>query len=173
MQSTDEVYAEFTHLLATKGFLDEIALEFRIDRSDLVNEIYVLLPRQSSRFAEAANPDAYLATTARNVARTIKRKERRFESLHSLHREIDTCRASDSSCWQSEIETQEAVEVCQAAVARLPEPYRDAARACFLDGVSPRKYAEHRNVAFECVRVRLRRAKAMLKRDAVLVHSFC
>ena len=172
MPKTNDQFVDFTVSLSQKNFLGHVAREFHIDRLDLLNEICMLFPGRESRFVGAMDPDAYLARTARNVAKTLRRKNLRFRNRHCSLGENDSVCCGNSFDAPSEFEKQEAIESCRAAVARLPESYRDVIVACFLEGQSPREYSRLRNIAYENVRVMLRRAKSMLRRDAALVQSF-
>ncbi|MEQ1825815.1 MAG: sigma-70 family RNA polymerase sigma factor [Pirellula sp.] len=170
MTKTNDHYADLPLSLSQKNFLADVARKFRIDRLELLNEICMLFPGRESRFVGAT--DAYLAGTARNVAKNLLRKNHRFRKRHLSLGENESIIGSNSSDAPSEFEIQDAIESCRAAVSRLPATYRDVIVACCLEGQSPREYSRLRNIAYENVRVTLRRAKSMLRRDAALVQAF-
>ena len=159
MPNPHDNFVDFTEMLSNTDFIGHVAKGVRIGRLDLMSEICLRFPGSESRFVAAINPDAYLARTARNIAKTLYRKDCRFRDRHCSLAECDSV-GSESSVAQNEFEKREARALLRAAVARLPEPYRNALVACLLDGQSPREYASLRSIAYENVRVMLRRAKS-------------
>ncbi|MHC4472907.1 MAG: sigma-70 family RNA polymerase sigma factor, partial [Planctomycetota bacterium] len=126
----------------------------RVD--DVVQETWVAALRSRPRHPEAAR--SWLAGIARNVARTLLRRDR---SRSRREHRVEPPRGIPSP---EEIQAQEEIrrKVLTELLA-LDEPYRSALILRYYEDLPPREIAEHLGVPVETARTRVRRGLERLR----------
>ncbi len=165
---TSPAMTDFTKRIAKNEAVGRLASRFRIDRFELLSEIYFSFLSRPNAFLDSDDATAYVARVARNAAVTLVRRGRRFVKLRNRVdenqlEEVVSNRDSVSTLEQSEVST-----VCRSAIDSLPSPFGEIAQACLMEGLSVSQFAIVHNINLECAKTRRRRAKSMLKQDTSL-----
>ncbi len=146
--------------------------------ADVVQETFLAVIRGDAKFdpARGAAP-AFLFGIARNHVRRLQVKESRFVPLPDLDIESITARSNGNGngngshaatsvggieTEQVDLSRDEIVQRLRAAVARLPEHYREAVTLCDLQGKSYEQAAALLDCPIGTVRSRLNRARDLL-----------
>ena len=132
---------------------------------EVTQEVFLELLRKGSRYREERGElVAFVFGIARNLVRRIERRERPYASLpagDALER-LSANFVEDGEAVSGAMIRSEVVERVQAAVASLPDHYRQAVVLCDLCEVSYAEAASQLNCAVGTVRSRLNRGHALL-----------
>jgi RNA polymerase sigma-70 factor (ECF subfamily) len=121
---------------------------------DVVQEVFLTLMRNLGRYdPDRAALSTYLYGVARNVARSLGRKERRFVELAPT---ADMFAADDPA---ADLLEQQRVQVLRAAIRALPVKFREVIVLCDLHEVDYAQTASILGVPIGTVRSRLSRAR--------------
>jgi RNA polymerase sigma-70 factor (ECF subfamily) len=137
---------------------------------DITQEVFLRVHLHRLRYRPGGRFSAWLFTIAANLAKNEIRSRVRHRGTMSLDQltevsgdaelvELD--RAESPEHWAEQAELQEAVA---AAVAELPDPYREAVVLRDLNGMSYEEIAEILGVPGGTVRSRINRARHLLKK---------
>lgn len=153
---------------------------FRVARSilgdsaeaeDVLQDAYLRAFRAMPRFEGRSRLSTWLLHIVVNAARTRARRNGRLEGLESVT--DDDGQVADSRAWLSEgrqdpertAGSRELRALLSDAVARLPESLRTVFVLRCVEGMDVAETADSLDLSHEAVRVRLHRARAMLRGD--------
>lgn len=141
----------------------------RAAAEEATQEVFVILLRKGGCY-DAAHGDlgAFVFGLARNIVRQVERRERAYRSRHDDVTE-DTA-ATPEAITGNLILDQRAASV-RAAIATLPEHYRQAVVLCDLCELSYADAAARLDCAVGTIRSRLNRGHAMLAQKLKLLRS--
>ena len=162
----DVVHAEFNARLF--NFLSRLCRR-RDVAEDLLEETWLRLVTHASRLTDDTRLGPWLFTVARNVyvshCRSRSREDSQPGSLLSLWPAADPSPFDETAAKQLE-------KRLDAALAKLPQSYRDVLQLVSVDGLRPAEAAEVCGVTPETMRQRLSRARARLW-ESVIVGFVC
>lgn len=141
------------------------------DAADLTQETFLRVYKGLRSFRGEANIYTWIYQIALNICRTMLSQKKRMPSLVSLDQKMET----DDSELETEIpdetmaphilvEGMNLQEAVQKAVESLPLSYREVIVLHDLQGFSYEEIAQMLNTTEQTVRVRLHRARKMLRK---------
>jgi RNA polymerase sigma-70 factor (ECF subfamily) len=137
----------------------------RMVAEEVVQEVFVLLLKEGGNYRESrGDVGAFAFGIARNFVRRIERRERKYEpmpsddSVAALGRDMIS---RPESIAEALMRNEETAQV-QAAIASLPDHYRQAVVLCDLCELSYEQAANRLDCAVGTIRSRLSRAHAIL-----------
>lgn len=137
----------------------------RTAAEEVTQEVFISLLNQGSHYREdRGDVGAFAFGIARNFVHRIGRRERPYQPLpedDSLERQSGTL-SSDSQSLTGQMIRNERSERVQAAIASLPDHYRQAVVLCDLCELSYEEAASKLRCAVGTIRSRLNRAHALL-----------
>lgn len=128
------------------------------ESEDLMQETFLSVYRHIGNIDEKSIK-AYLATTAMNKSRDYLRKNKRYTT-------VPLEEAGDVSTQDNAAElaiNDEIMMKLKIIISSLKEPYREIAKAYYLDGIPLTVYAKHKNIKPKTAQTRLRRAREKIK----------
>lgn len=137
----------------------------KVDAEEVTQEVFITLLKESHNYRQdRGDLAAFVFGIARNFVRRIERRERPYEPLPE-----DTALAtlsgkliSDSDALPARMIRTEVAARVQAAVASLPDHYRQVVVLCDLCEVSYAEAASRLRCAIGTIRSRLSRAHSLL-----------
>lgn len=138
------------------------------DAEDAVQEVFVRVLRSRHRLRDVADPKAYLARTAWNVALDLRRRHKEVSIDATADDEgspaavIGELHASGASLEQIASDRQ-MMRFVEAAIAELPADLRDAIRLATIEELSAAEAGAVLGVAEATVRTRVFRARQILR----------
>jgi RNA polymerase sigma-70 factor, ECF subfamily len=135
-----------------------------LEAEDVLQDTYVRAFEHLWQFAGAAKFSTWLTKIAVNEALSRLRRRRRFQALDESY-EIDlSARGPSRTPGPEEKAVQEqTTRLLEAAVDGLPEPYRCVFVMRAINGMTTAETAECLNLTDENVKIRMHRARAMLR----------
>jgi len=137
----------------------------RVVAEEVVQEVFIQLLKEGNGYREERGElSAFAFGIARNFVRRIERRERPYEpipadeSLESLQSNL----TSQPDALAGQMVRNEIATRVQAAIATLPDHYRQAVVLCDLCELSYEEAAQRLRCAVGTVRSRLHRAHALL-----------
>lgn len=135
-----------------------IALVGSQGADDLEQEVWLGALRRPAR--RLIDPQAWLATIARNAARKGHRGDSRRDARERAVAGPTSAPGVDELAQRAELERE-----LSARVLALPEPYRSTLLLRWYEGLPPRAIAARTATAPDTVRSRLQRGQELLRRD--------
>lgn len=132
---------------------------------EVVQEVFIQLLNQGGRYREEyGEVGAFAFGMARNFIRRIQRRERPYEPIPA---EVSTAKlppslVSEPESLARELMRSEVTARVQAAIASLPDHYRQAVVLCDLCELSYQQAASRLHCAVGTIRSRLNRAHTIL-----------
>jgi len=139
---------------------------------EVTQEVFISLLRDAGRYSEALGDLAGFAFgIARNLVRRIGRRERAFRPLPDIEtlENLPAGLVSEPDDVPRQLVRAEAIESVRAAIASLPEHYRQAVVLCDLCEISYAEAASRLECAVGTVRSRLNRGHALLAQKLKLL----
>lgn len=139
------------------------------DAEDVVQQAYINAFEHLDQFEARSKFSTWLTKIAINAALARSRQYRRFKELDADNRPdqaITLLKSSEPSPEQQAME-QEIRSVLEAAIDTLPETYRCVFVLRAIEGMTTPQTAECLEVSQETVKIRLHRARALLRRELV------
>lgn len=133
----------------------------RVQAEDIVSRAFQIAWAKRETFRGEALPSTWIEAIARNEARDVIRREEAART-DSLDR-VDSREISSSQLVAEELENQEDQRRLQKALGRLPDLYRRALTARFIEGLSNRETAGRERVPPGTVLSRISKAKQLLR----------
>jgi len=137
----------------------------RTAAEEVTQEVFILLLKDGGNYREErGDVGAFAFGIARNFVRRIERRERAYEPLpadDALGR-LSCDLVSDAESLASRMVRNEVVERVQAAIASLPDHYRQSVVLCDLCELSYEEAATRLRCAVGTIRSRLNRAHSLL-----------
>ena len=136
----------------------------RMVAEEVVQEVFILLLNEGGSYRESrGDVGAFSFGIARNLVRRIERRERKYEPIPTS----DSMMApegliSEAESVSRELMRNEVTAQVQAAIASLPDHYRQAVVLCDLCELSYEQAASRLDCAVGTIRSRLNRAHAIL-----------
>jgi RNA polymerase sigma-70 factor, ECF subfamily len=132
---------------------------------EVTQEVFIALLENGQRYREAqGNVAAFAFGIARNFVRRMERRERAYQPLpaEETMERLPGRRASEPEILPEQLIRGEVVESVRAAIASLPEHYRQVVVLCDLCELSYEQAASRLECAVGTVRSRLSRGHALL-----------
>ena len=132
---------------------------------EVTQEVFISLLRDGWRYRETQGEvGAFAYGIARNLVRRIERRERAYQPLPSEEtlEKLSGSRVSGSEGLPGQVIRGELVESVRAAIASLPEHYRQVVVLCDLCELSYAEAASRLACAVGTIRSRLNRGHALL-----------
>jgi RNA polymerase sigma-70 factor, ECF subfamily len=132
---------------------------------DVTQEVFVVLLREGRKYrADRGDLAAFVFGIARNLARRAERRERSFEPIpcDSALEALSGHLMATSESPAGQILRKDLTAQVQAAVASLPDHYRQVVVLCDLCELSYEEAASRLKCALGTIRSRLNRAHALL-----------
>jgi RNA polymerase sigma-70 factor, ECF subfamily len=137
----------------------------RTAAEEVTQEVFILLLKDGGNYREErGDVGAFAFGIARNFVRRIERRERAYEPLpadDALGRHSSDL-VSEAESLASRMVRNEVVDRVQAAIATLPDHYRQAVVLCDLCELSYEEAATRLRCAVGTIRSRLNRAHSLL-----------
>jgi RNA polymerase sigma-70 factor, ECF subfamily len=137
----------------------------RTAAEEVTQEVFILLLKDGGNYREErGDVGAFAFGIARNFVRRIERRERAYEPLpadDALDR-LSSDLVSEAESLASRMVRNEVVDRVQAAIATLPDHYRQAVVLCDLCELSYEEAATRLRCAVGTIRSRLNRAHSLL-----------
>ena len=137
----------------------------RTAAEEVTQEVFILLLKEGGNYREdRGDLGAFAFGIARNFVRRIERRERAYEPLPTddvlarLSRDL----VSEAESLATRMVRNEVVERVQAAIASLPDHYRQPVVLCDLCEMSYEEAASRLRCAVGTIRSRLNRAHSLL-----------
>ena len=137
----------------------------RTAAEEVTQEVFILLLKEGGNYREdRGDLGAFAFGKARNFVRRIERRERAYEPLPTddvlarLSRDL----VSEAESLATRMVRNEVVERVQAAIASLPDHYRQPVVLCDLCEMSYEEAASRLRCAVGTIRSRLNRAHSLL-----------
>ena len=136
----------------------------RIVAEEVVQEVFILLLKEGTSYrASRGDVGAFAFGIARNFVRRIERRERKYEPIPSDDSAMELGGViSQAESVSQELMRNEVTAQVQAAIASLPDHYRQAVVLCDLCELSYEQAATRLDCAVGTIRSRLNRAHAIL-----------
>jgi len=138
---------------------------FRTAAEEVTQEVFLTLLKEGGNYHEdRGEVGAFVFGIARNVVRRLERRERAFEPLPEDDR-LDNPAASvtgERESLAAQVARNQVTERVQAAIASLPDHYRQPVVLCDLCELSYQEAAARLGCAVGTVRSRLNRAHRLL-----------
>jgi RNA polymerase sigma factor (sigma-70 family) len=125
---------------------------------DAVQETWVRAVQRPPRHEDAVG--GWLATILHNVARKLRRSERRRLRREAMAAQL---RANEVEDHSTALAREELVHRLVAAVTSLDAPFREAIWQRYFEGLAPREIATARGVPLATVKSRLQRGLGLLR----------
>jgi RNA polymerase sigma-70 factor, ECF subfamily len=137
-----------------------------LEAEDVLQDTYVRAFEHLGQFAGAAKFSTWLTKIAINEALSRLRGRRRFQALDESD-EIGVSARGPSRAPgpEEEVVQEQTARLLEAAVDGLPEPYRCVFVMRAVNGMTTSETAECLNLTEENVKIRMHRARAMLRRQ--------
>ncbi len=149
------------------GFLYKIGRSYSLthhDTEDLMQETYVSAFFSLSKFENRSSFKTWLARIMLNQCYRKKQKAAsRYETAEEIHPENSSRMSSNQRNTEKVILNKELGRVLENALVHIPDDYRVVFTLRELNGLSVAETAEAFNISESNVKVRLNRAKAMLR----------
>lgn len=132
---------------------------------EVVQEVFIQLLKQGARYREECGEvGAFAFGMARNFIRRIQRRERPYEPIpaEASMAKLPASLVSEPESLARELMRSEVTAHVQAAIASLPDHYRQAVVLCDLCELSYQQAASRLQCAVGTIRSRLNRAHAIL-----------
>jgi len=132
---------------------------------EVIQEVFISLLKEARRYRpERGDLAAFSFGIARNFLRRIERRERPYQCFPqgSAFETLSSKLISDSDALPAQIIRTELAERVQAAVASLPDHYRQVVVLCDLCELSYAEAGQRLRCAIGTIRSRLNRAHALL-----------
>lgn len=130
---------------------------------EVLQEAFIALLREAGKYRPSRGDLAAFAFgIARNLVRRLERRERNFEPLTAADEIENVALTISESALPAELIRNETIERVQAAVASLPDHYRQVVVLCDLCEFSYADAAARLDCAIGTVRSRLNRAHGLL-----------
>jgi RNA polymerase sigma-70 factor (ECF subfamily) len=139
---------------------------------EVTQEVFISLLRDSGRYSEALGDVAGFAFgIARNLVRRIGRRERAYRPLPGTEtlEELPASLISGTESVPGQLLRRELIDNVRAAIASLPEHYRQVVVLCDLCELSYAEAASRLGCAVGTIRSRLNRAHALLAQKLKLL----
>jgi len=136
----------------------------RVVAEEVVQEVFILLLKEGGSYRESrGDVGAFAFGIARNFVRRIERRERKYEPIPADDSMTSPdVLISEADSVSQELMRNEVTEQVQAAIASLPDLYRQAVVLCDLCELSYEQAASRLDCAVGTIRSRLNRAHAIL-----------
>ncbi|MGA7294304.1 MAG: RNA polymerase sigma factor [Terriglobales bacterium] len=137
----------------------------KVNAEEVTQEVFITLLKESHNYRQdRGGLAAFAFGIARNFVRRIERRERRYEALpeDTTLVTLSGKLISESDALPAQMIRTELVEGVQAAVASLPDHYRQVVVLCDLCEFSYVEAASRLHCAVGTIRSRLSRAHALL-----------
>jgi RNA polymerase sigma-70 factor (ECF subfamily) len=136
----------------------------RVVAEEVVQEVFILLLKEGGSYRESrGDVGAFAFGIARNFVRRIERRERKYEPIPADDSMTSPdVLISEADSVSQELMRNEVTEQVQAAIASLPDHYRQAVVLCDLCELSYEQAASRLDCAVGTIRSRLNRAHAIL-----------
>jgi RNA polymerase sigma-70 factor, ECF subfamily len=134
---------------------------------EVTQEVFICLLKEGHKYrASLGDVGAFAFGIARNFIRRIERRERAYQPLppNQVLENLSGNPISESDALSREIIRSELVGHVQAAVASLPDHYRQAVVLCDLSEISYADAASRLHCSIGTIRSRLNRAHTLLAR---------
>jgi len=133
----------------------------RTAADEATQEVFITLLRKGQRYdAEQGDLGAFTFGLARNIVRRLERRERINRAL--FHPNAEQEKISAPEVLTSNLLRDERVALVRAAIAKLPEHYRQAVVLCDLCELSYAEAAAKLECSLGTVRSRLNRGRTLL-----------
>jgi len=132
---------------------------------EVTQEVFILLLKEGGNYREdRGDVGAFAFGIARNLVRRIERRERAYEPLpgDDALSELSGNLVSERESLASRMVRDERAQQVQAAIASLPDHYRQAVVLCDLCELSYEEAATRLGCAVGTIRSRLNRAHSLL-----------
>ncbi|HEY4313112.1 MAG TPA: RNA polymerase sigma factor [Pirellulales bacterium] len=127
---------------------------------DVTQSVFLAAWRRRAQFRHEARLWTYLATITVNTCRSLQRRRWLEQSVRKWIAPLK--RQADGPSYQ-QLMVNEKSELVRAAVARLPQTYREAVVLRYLEGMSIREVASLLGIKRNAVEARLSRARKLLE----------
>lgn len=138
---------------------------------EVTQEVFIALLENGKRYRETqGNAAAFVFGMARNFVRRVERRERPYQPLPADEtvEKLSARLASEPEILPEQMIRGEQVESVRAAIASLPEHYRQVVVLCDLCEVSYAEAASQLQCAVGTIRSRLNRGHALLSQKLKL-----
>ena len=131
---------------------------------DVTQEVFILLLKEGGNYrADLGDVGAFVFGIARNLVRRRERRERAYQALpHDGAETLSRTLVSEGEALTGRVIRNQLAERVQAAVASLPDHYRQVVVLCDLCELSYAEAAGRLQCAVGTIRSRLNRAHALL-----------
>jgi RNA polymerase sigma-70 factor (ECF subfamily) len=145
---------------------------FRVARSilsedaeaeDVVQQVYVSVYLNASQYAGRASLATWLTRITINEALSRNRSKQRRDAVESVEELLNRQRGTNLGSPEDQASRREMAGMLEAAVDALPESYRIVFVLRAVEGLRSSEVASCLDVSEEVVRVRLHRARALLR----------
>lgn len=146
----------------------------KVNAEEVTQEVFITLLKESHNYRQdRGDVAAFAFGIARNFVRRIERRERPYESLpeDSALPTLSGKLISESDALPAQMIRTELAGRVQAAVASLPDHYRQVVVLCDLCELSYAEAASRLRCAIGTIRSRLSRAHALLGEKLSPLHS--
>ena len=136
----------------------------RVVAEEVVQEVFILMLKEGGSYRESrGDVGAFAFGIARNFVRRIERRERKYEPIPADDSMTSPeVLISEADSVSQELMRNEVTAQVQAAIASLPDHYRQAVVLCDLCELSYEQAASRLDCAVGTIRSRLNRAHAIL-----------
>jgi len=136
----------------------------RVVAEEVVQEVFILLLKEGGSYRESrGDVGAFAFGITRNFVRRIERRERKYEPIPADDSMTSPdVLISEADSVSQELMRNEVTAQVQAAIASLPDHYRQAVVLCDLCELSYEQAASRLDCAVGTIRSRLNRAHAIL-----------
>jgi len=132
------------------------------DVEDVMQQVYMRAYFKQGGYAGQASAETWLTRITINAALAHRRTRRRWESYERIEGHADQLRGTGLTPEEG-VALRELSELVGAALQALPAEYRVAAILREVEGMSGDETAQFLGVSAQLVRVRLFRARALLR----------
>lgn len=144
----------------------------RTAAEEVLQEVFMALLRQGDNYHEQqGDVGGFAFGIAKNIVRRIRRRERGYESLVRVERTDQTNAISEADSLTAQAIRNERVERVQAAIASLPDHYRQVVVLCDLCELSYTEAAARLRCSVGTIRSRLNRGHTLLAKKLKLLHK--
>jgi RNA polymerase sigma-70 factor, ECF subfamily len=135
----------------------------RTAAEEVLQEVFMALLREADNYREQQGEvSGFAFGIAKNIVRRIRRRERAYESLAGVEPTSQINSVSEADSLTAQAVRNEQVERLQAAIASLPDHYRQAVVLCDLCELSYAEAAARLRCSVGTIRSRLNRAHILL-----------
>jgi RNA polymerase sigma-70 factor (ECF subfamily) len=137
----------------------------KVMAEEVTQEVFIALLKEAGRYrADRGELAGFAFGIARNCVRRIERRERNYQAFreNTVHELLPETLISESDALPRQMIRSELAERVHAAVASLPDHYRQVVVLCDLCELSYAEAATRLNCALGTIRSRLNRAHTLL-----------